>query len=402
MTKETKIGLLVGLAFIVLFAIILSEKGATPGTQVPSGLTMADAVPESEAVPNAQSPLHNAGKLPVHTQQPPLAGSKRVIAEAPLTEEPVGQFVPQDGSKIPLLPESVVALLNTPVVDEEKQDQDTNTETALGSTPLTLAQAVADARKNQEELVGPLAELATPPGPGATKASLLDRADPFSTKVARKTTPTNILPDKPAKSQKPRLAIKAIHVVKPGESLGKVAAKHYGRSTPARIQAVFDANRGILKNVHDIRPDMKLNIPDLDKVGEVFVSAPNLAAGSVVAAANRERKDTQVRIPLPVDNRTRTSAPSPRTRRNAPGDPSASATTLANAKSPGFRWYEVRKSDSLAKIARQELGNEKRFLEIYRLNRDRIPNRDQIKPGMKIRLPSKTVASARSSLDLGF
>lgn len=28
MTRETKIGLLVGLAFIIVFAIILSEKGA--------------------------------------------------------------------------------------------------------------------------------------------------------------------------------------------------------------------------------------------------------------------------------------------------------------------------------------------------------------------------------------
>lgn len=395
MTKETKIGLLVGLAFIVLFAIILSEKGATPGTQIPSGLTMADAVPEGETTSNSQSPLHNAGKLPLHTQPSPPVGSTRVLVEAPLTEEPVGQFVPQDDSKIPLLPESVVALLNTPVADEEKQD----TESALDSPPLTLAQAVADARKNQEELVGPVAKLATPSGPAATKASLLDRADPFSTQVARNTTRTNNLNDKPAESQKPRVAIKAIHMVKRGESLGKVAAKHYGRSTPARIQAVFDANRGILKNVHAIRTGMKLNIPDLDRIGEVFVSAPNLAAGAVVAAAKRERPDDQVRIPLPVNSRTRTSPPPTKVRSSAPDAP---ATTLANAKSPGFRWYEVRSSDSLAKIARQELGDEKRFLEIFRLNRDRIPNRDQIKPGMKIRLPSKAIVSARGGLDLGF
>ena len=42
MTKETKIGLLVGLAFIVLFAIILSEKGARRGVDAPGG-RLADA-----------------------------------------------------------------------------------------------------------------------------------------------------------------------------------------------------------------------------------------------------------------------------------------------------------------------------------------------------------------------
>ena len=50
MTKETKIGLLVGLAFIILFAIILSEKGARPaGRGLPAPRWIGLAVPLLDA-----------------------------------------------------------------------------------------------------------------------------------------------------------------------------------------------------------------------------------------------------------------------------------------------------------------------------------------------------------------
>jgi hypothetical protein len=43
MTKETKIGLLVGLAFIILFAIILSEKRGTGRDATLPAFAVADA-----------------------------------------------------------------------------------------------------------------------------------------------------------------------------------------------------------------------------------------------------------------------------------------------------------------------------------------------------------------------
>ncbi len=48
----------------------------------------------------------------------------------------------------------------------------------------------------------------------------------------------------------------------------------------------------------------------------------------------------------------------------------------------------MRERDTLSAIAKRELGNEKRFLEIYRMNRDLIKDQNLIKPGLRIRLPA--------------
>lgn len=52
------------------------------------------------------------------------------------------------------------------------------------------------------------------------------------------------------------------------------------------------------------------------------------------------------------------------------------------------RLYTVRTGDSLSKIAREKLGNESRWRDIWNLNRDFIPNPDIIFPGQVIVLPT--------------
>jgi nucleoid-associated protein YgaU len=55
------------------------------------------------------------------------------------------------------------------------------------------------------------------------------------------------------------------------------------------------------------------------------------------------------------------------------------------------RTYTVKSGDSLSKISKQELGDGKRWREIYDANREVIgDNPDLIKPGQKLRLPSST------------
>ena len=68
MTKETKIGLLVGLAFIILFAIILSEKGTPPTSAVSPTFAQGDAING----PTTDRPLGDAGRLAVDSKLPPI------------------------------------------------------------------------------------------------------------------------------------------------------------------------------------------------------------------------------------------------------------------------------------------------------------------------------------------
>lgn len=54
----------------------------------------------------------------------------------------------------------------------------------------------------------------------------------------------------------------------------------------------------------------------------------------------------------------------------------------------GTRLYEVRKGDTLSGLAARFLGSSARFMEIYKLNRDRLDAPDQLKAGMTIRIPA--------------
>ena len=65
------------------------------------------------------------------------------------------------------------------------------------------------------------------------------------------------------------------------------------------------------------------------------------------------------------------------------------------------RWYEVRSGDTLSGIARRELGNEKQFKSIFKLNRDILTNKHTLKPGTKLRLPPAEDPSLSSSITTG-
>ncbi len=51
------------------------------------------------------------------------------------------------------------------------------------------------------------------------------------------------------------------HVVKSGETLGKIAVQYYGKAS--KYQDIFKANSDILKNPDVIHPDQELIIPNL-------------------------------------------------------------------------------------------------------------------------------------------
>lgn len=51
------------------------------------------------------------------------------------------------------------------------------------------------------------------------------------------------------------------HVVKSGETLGKIAIQYYGKAS--KYQDIFKANTDILKNPDVIHPDQELIIPNL-------------------------------------------------------------------------------------------------------------------------------------------
>lgn len=385
MTKETKIGLLVGLGFIILFAIILSEKGAKRGTAPPSDFSVADASAASERASTAQKPLSDVGRIEIESRLPPAVKSKVPSTEQPVAAASNSQSVPSAGVSPAPLPAVVVERLNKPVVRAEEKAP-----TAAVDAPekggVTLKEAVAAALE------------AEAPVPGETRASELEKA-----KVARAVSakPEPIQPKAP-------VAVLCVHRVEPGESLGKIAARYYGRATPSRIRAIFSANRDVLKRVEMVRAGADLRIPEIEALVTEFEPAPGfVATNPPPARSDRSRRGTDaVRIPIPVGPGS-SAAGGPRVAGRSKGrEPAAKP---GGSSDPVYEWYVVQARDTLSGVAKRELGKESLYTELYRLNRDIIRDKDRIKPGMKIRLRVESaeapdrpeVVAAASGADMG-
>jgi len=396
MTKETKIGLLVGLAFIILFAVILSEKGARRGADS-SMIADADHA-RQPAGPNA-TPLKHDGRVAVEEQLVPIieapGGPTAPVHESPIKDNKLTQAVPSDGTALPPLPAWLLDKLNYSAAPAgEGAENVPVADAATAEAPINPTPILVDAAPDRTSKDAP------------TEARTISVAS-VPAPTTNEPIPDNALGDTPtitrSAPRKPRV-IKTIHVVKPGECLGKVAALYYGRSTAARARAIFEANRDILTDINSVRANDALKIPELDDTGSVFEPAPQFAAAAITPSRT-SKKNSEVRIPRSIGQEAR--RPSGRSGSRHATNATARKKVARTATSPSsrtrrFRWYEVRSGDSLSAIARRELGNEKRFNELYRLNRDRLEDKHRLKPGIRLRLPliANSTAMSASAVDL--
>ena len=66
---------------------------------------------------------------------------------------------------------------------------------------------------------------------------------------------------------------------------------------------------------------------------------------------------------------------------------STPAPEAAPADSAYTQWYEVKKGDTLWKIAKEVYGDGSLYPEIFKANQDQLSDPDKIKVGQKLRIP---------------
>lgn len=338
MARETKVGLLAGLAFIICFAIILANRGRQDSPVPPrsymtdSGANVPGAVQQTASRVGAKPSEPERRSPNGHISQPASTPPEAAVARL---DRPTSNPPATSGADV-LLPETGAGGINPRVgnlVDGGASAGKQAAERALTSrTQDDLVQ-----RQELERRLGiPGSDSTTTGGPNS-QSGLSPQQGPTTKTVS--------------------------YTVAPGDTLSKIAFAHFGNKSQTSINAIFDANRSALSNPDDLKAGLVLSLPVVEGTVRLVKSEPPQA-----------------------------NAPTPSHAEEAKNHPSKKAVEPQAATS---QWYQVKKNDRYASIAREQLGDAGRWRELYELNKDKFPNPQSIREGVRIKLPvAKVLASA--------
>jgi len=323
MTRETKVGLLVGMGVILLIGIIVSDQLSSIQRQDAADLTsFAGDTQESIAPLGAAEPrFDTAIDARADVLTPP--GS---TAPAPTRADHVE--VPAEFAAPPINPA------------REARAESVLEQIALRTESAVPAPAIDPAlvSRTTTETVIPLREPTSPVAPTTTTITTTDvptitlDQPAVSDIIPRPSIPTS--PVRSAAAPKGRT-----HVVAEGESMYRLAERYLGNG--ADWKKIADANPG------KVGPEGQL-------VTGVELVIPGAAAPSTPITATP---------PKP--------APTPATKPQARPE----------------KTYTVRAGDSLFSIAKSQMGNGGAWEKLYQANRDKLKNPDQVREGMTLRIP---------------
>lgn len=153
------------------------------------------------------------------------------------------------------------------------------------------------------------------------------------------------------------------HVVKRGDTLGKIASTYYSDSTLAGKLESYNKSR--LGKNGMLSEGVTLRIPPKD-----------------VLLGKAALDPTAAGVTPPIKPKTEASGPNT----GAPSD--GLPSEKANAES-AMRTYTVKSGDTLTSIASRELGSANRWKEILDLNKSKLASAESLKVGTDLKLPGK-------------
>jgi nucleoid-associated protein YgaU len=345
MARETKVGLLAGLAFIICFAIILANRGrqdppASPRSHLTDGGANVPGAVQQTATRVGPNPSEHQrqstnGRLVPPTSTPPDAAVARLDRS---TSNP-----PATSGADLLLPESGaggISPIAGNLIDGGTSAGNQPTERALTS------HTQDDLVRRQE-----LERLLRGSGQG------LGILEPDSTTNGGP-KPQSSTPPQPVSTAK-----SVQYTVAPGDTLSKIALAHFGNKSRTSVNTIFDANRSTLASPDDLKAGLVLSLPVVEGMVRLVKSEPPKASS-------------------PTSSKTEEA-------KNHPTKKSA------EPRAATYRWYQVKKNDRYSSIAREQLGDAGRWRELHELNKDKFPNPQSIREGVRIKLPAaKVLASA--------
>jgi nucleoid-associated protein YgaU len=331
MTRETKIGLLVGLAFIIVIGILLSDHinsstdpmradATETFKSVENSVNAPEARPKGTDVVVAPKPVIPQDPVPVQPDSQPHPNSGQTIVAIGPGKDPSSIELPTRSNNPP-------TVQNDPVAQGDGNSGSQNTQTANNDQqkPTITGNGVSEGLVSAAKQVGE--EVVSANGGSPVKIS-----DPAPAAPAAATNVRQIKAEE-------------------GDTVSKLAAKYMGGNTKANRESIIKANPSVGTDGSKVFTGRMYTIP----VVEVAKATPV----QPVPASGNSQPPSQAK-PEPI------------------------------AAPPGTTWYTVKENDSLWKIATEQLGSGARWTEIKELNA--LQSAD-VRVNMRLKLPAKSVAS---------
>ncbi|MFT3788401.1 MAG: LysM peptidoglycan-binding domain-containing protein [Tepidisphaeraceae bacterium] len=322
-TRETKIGLLVGLAFILVVGILLSEHVTQSSDRTPAPLQASgNDVRKAVEAPMAQAPTTPEPKLARDVQPSETIVTRDQLAKPAVVNVAVGGAPHNDVPSTPLVKvdSAEPGFVEHNPTPAKTIDLD-NAQLAGGVQPGSL---VARAKSIGEELVPLTAVRDLPKEP-----------------VVPPTPPVQPVPPEQQKGTGPVKEYTAVA----GDSLNKLAGRFLGGNTAANRAAIVALNPQLQSDPNKVIAGQKYLIPVRD---------------------------------LPKTDAPKTETAKVETPKSEPAK---------QEPKPEFVIYTVKSGDSLWKIAQSQLGDARQIDTIKQLNADVLGEGETVKVDMKLKLP---------------
>jgi hypothetical protein len=346
MTRETKIGLLVGLAFIIVIGILLSDH-LTTSTEPPQA-TLA----------SAGNNVRSAVVTPGAATNPPITNVITPAAIAPQQAVPT----PQDVAKAqPVQPVQVAVggpistaarTINTPATLSAPQPVQPTSPVATDSNQQSTDNTTAAPVDNKIDSTPAQTQAAAGNDVASALRTAAQQKGEELIPVGRNGTSTT-------SGNAQQITGKKLYPAVEGDTLYKICARQMGANNKANRDAFIAANPSLKDDPNKIIAGHSYVIP----------TATGTTATSSVATASNPAAPTNTTAPKATSNTL----------------PAATA---------GDNWYTIKSGDTLTTIAEDQCGTSQAVAAIVELNKDTLKDPNRIIINTKIRLPNKPVASA--------
>lgn len=400
MTRETKVGLLIGLGVILLIGIIVSDHLSVVQDQDPAQMTtFADQAQES-----IHPRPHNVRGEPV-IDEPVSATESLTVAAEP--DEPV--IIDNTPTGTPREPIYTPRELDSrQIIDDVDVSTRTNPPIAAGIF------ANADRALPDDPADGMLDESVTenngirdtPPVPYASNPT--DASVDF---VGEPTT----LPEPPAR----RPGSELIHYVKSGENLYNIAEDYYGNGDYWRSIAsrnpdtvgedgrIVEGARLVIPNRSGLIDSGQFSAVVAERVVQVTTVRPGIASstktievgeGDTLSGLAGKHLGSSARWKELLEaNRDQLDAPEalwvgmklklPEGSQAVAHNASSAMVAETQVARTQVKTYTVKRGDNLTRIAEKALGDGNRWHDLFEANKHQMASADDVKVGQKLVLP---------------